>query len=336
MLSVVIINKNRLNYLALKIQSLLYQVNRSDLDILVVDYSDTNAVVEYCLKRNIRCVRVKGDFNLSQARNVGIRYSRCPWICISGNDTIIDRHYFAKLCGLIHTYQNQRVFLVGSFGNFVTISNSFVQEKSLEIAYKIYNLLNGGDRSISTNRMFSALQSLIVSSFSLKSCPQAAVPSQNKTTFERILRGLWKLPLINHFARFTISLVLLHYILKLSWQDDDCLATFHDFIFSDSFRRYKVVYPYSFQCFTRDMAEKAHGYDESLLGWGGEDDDLRNRAEVLGYRCVYSQLLSLHLDHRKDRSKRLLQSKNNLHIIDSRKVIDQPEWGLNCRSEEIC
>jgi glycosyltransferase involved in cell wall biosynthesis len=59
MISVVVLNKNRLPYLALKIQSLLYQINRSDLDILVVDYSDTDEVAEYCLKWKIRCVRVK-------------------------------------------------------------------------------------------------------------------------------------------------------------------------------------------------------------------------------------------------------------------------------------
>jgi predicted glycosyltransferase involved in capsule biosynthesis len=84
------------------------------------------------------------------------------------------------------------------------------------------------------------------------------------------------------------------------------------------------------------MAERLNGYDESFAGWGMEDEDFKKRAEFLGYLCINSQLISVHLEHQVNHKDRLLQQNNNICIKNSRDVISQPEWGLTCNSEEIC
>jgi predicted glycosyltransferase involved in capsule biosynthesis len=155
-------------------------------------------------------------------------------------------------------------------------------------------------------------------------------------SLKRIFRRLLNLPVVHGITQPAMSLVLLHHLLNCALADDNCLETFHDCIFSETFRRGKIIIPSTFQCFTREMGEALNGYDESLSGWGGEDDDFIIRARFLGYRCVLSQLVSLHLDHRTDWGLRRHHSNENVKIIKSRNVISQPRWGLNCSSEEIC
>ena len=101
MLSVVIPNYNRLEYLRVKLQSIFYQSVIRQLSILVVDYSEKDDVERYCKEQNVKCVRVKKPFNISHARNVGIRESKTKWVCISGNDTIVEKDFFAKLLFLV-------------------------------------------------------------------------------------------------------------------------------------------------------------------------------------------------------------------------------------------
>lgn len=335
MISTVIINKNRLPYLALKTQSLLYQINRSNLDILVVDYSDSDEAVEYCRKQNIRCVRVKGDFNISEARNVGIRHSKFKWICISGNDTIIDKHYFAKLCGLIQAYKDQKVFFIGSHSNFAIDRYSVLQSRCVSLYYRMHELLSKKPDSIYMRKIRPGFQSYATSYQPVKTIYEKADPTLRGDS-KSLLRRLVRFPIPNGISRQAKSFILLSYLLDSALNDDNCLERFHDRIFSETFRHGKTVVPSTFQCFTHDMAEELNGYDESFSGWGGEDNDFVTRASYLGYRYIFSQLLSLHLDHETNWRKRKLHSMSNTKIINSRSIINQPGWGLNCVSEEIC
>ena len=327
MLSVVVINKNRLNYLALKIQSLFYQANFSDLDILVVDYSSTDEVVDYCRRRNIRCVRVKGAFSISKARNVGIRYSRNDWICISGNDTVIDRHYLAKLCGMIHSYRDRKIFFSGSFAHFV-------KRGAMPVNEKIFDLIH------STKRLFDVASPdnfrTYFRSILLSSCIPGESRRRRRWTMADIVREAGHHPLAGIWIQPIISLTLHGYLLDNSRLDDECLRRVHGYIFSERFMRHKQIKPFSFQTFTRSMAEELQGYDESLDGWGGEDEDFVTRAEYIGYRHEPTQLVCLHLEHPKDPMANRRQSNRNIGIMTGRNRIVQPLWGLNQTTEEIC
>jgi glycosyltransferase involved in cell wall biosynthesis len=335
MLSAVVISKNRLPYLALKIQSTLYQVNRKCLDILVVDYSDNTDVVDYCRRMNVRCIRVKGEFNISEARNVGIRYSKSKWICISGNDTIVDKNYFAKLCGLIQAYRDQKVFFLGSYTNLVQNCYSLIQKRLISLSLKMRDSSSGDTHSTCLQKVLAVLRRSIISALLVKTSYKGT-GSIESISLKKILRALLNLPLVRGITQPAMSLVLLHHLLDRALGADNCLETFHDPIFCETFRHGKIIIPSTFQCFTREMAEALNGYDESLSGWGGEDDDFIMRARFLGYRCVLSQLLSIHLDHRTDWGLRRHHNSENIKIIKSRNVISQPTWGLNCSSQEIC
>lgn len=327
MLSAVVINKDRLNYLALKLQSLLYQANVSDLDILVVDYSSTDEVVDYCRRRNIRCVRVKGEFSISKARNVGIRHSRSEWICISGNDTIIDRHYFAKLCGVVHSYRGRKIFFSGSFAHFVKRGTMPVNEKIFDLIRSTKNLLH-----ISSPDNFRTYFRSIL----LSSCLSGMSARQRRWTMADIIRKAGHHSLAGILIQPIISLTLHSYLLGNSIENDGCLTTVHNYIFSERFMRHKQIKPFSFQTFTRSMAEELQGYDESLDGWGGEDEDFTTRAEYIGYHHEPTRLVCLHLEHPRNPMANRRQSNKNIGIMTKRNRIVQPLWGLNQPTEEIC
>jgi len=333
MLSVVVISKNRLPYLALKLQSLLYQVNRKCLDILVVDYSDNADIVDYCRRMNVRCIRVKGEFNISEARNVGIRYSKFKWICISGNDTIVDKNYFAKLCGLIEAYRDQKVFFLGSYTHFV--QNWHSMRRVISLSLKMRESFSGDTRSAYLQKVLASLRRSMISALLLKTSYRGTGFIESISP-ERNFREVLNLPVVHGITQQATSLVLLHHLLNCALVDDNCLEEFHDCIFSEAFRRGKLIMPSTFQCFTGEMAEALNGYDESLAGWGAEDDDFILRACFLGYRRLLSQLSSIHLDHRTDWESRRHSSDENIRIIKSRNVISQPRWGLNCSSQEVC
>lgn len=337
MLTAVVLHKNhhdRLRYLMLKLQCLQYQVNRSELEILVVDYSDDASAADYCKEKKVRCLKVQGEFNISEARNIGIRHASHEWVCISGNDTLVDRNYFAKLCGLIHAYQGQKVFFIGNFINLIKRANTPTQNKLLNATYVIHGFLQKVLDSQNAGDKLPSFYSRLLYNHLFTTARNDSIRKVSPFSLFRWLRKSARLVLSSRMIEFGVSFGLLRHLLQEADNPSGGLMLFHDSIFSTSFLRNKLIRPGTFHCFSRQMAEEINGYDESFTGWGAEDTDFIFRAQHQGYQLVNTHLISVHLDHEIDWSQRRAQRKENIRLMESRHSLVQPQWGLGAVRQE--
>lgn len=325
MLSVVVINKNRLDYLALKIQCLMSQTIFSELDILVVDYSHTQAAAEYCRRRKIRCLRVKGEFTIARARNVGIRNARTEWICISGNDTIIDRKYFARLNALISIFRGHKVYFSGSYANFVAKARNKRSTKIVNLAFSLSRIFDWR----AGKKLCPPLRSLLLAAYGPlnEAAGRRELIANAAGKAQHWFAAAWP-------VSYILKWLLLKHLLKNSIENDECLEHFRDLIFSPAFMKDKLIEPLTFQTFSRAMAEELHGYDESIVNWGLEDGDFKKRACRLGYQHIPTKLVCLHLEHPHYVATNKTALKREVQQLKNRDSIVQPHWGLTQPVEE--
>lgn len=111
--TIIIPNYNGRHFMEPCLKSLQEQTCQ-DFKILVVDNASTDGSIEYMRENypDIEVIALDKNYGFSKAVNVGIKYSRTPYVILLNNDTTVDSHYVAEMIKAIE--QSPRIFSVSS------------------------------------------------------------------------------------------------------------------------------------------------------------------------------------------------------------------------------
>jgi hypothetical protein len=103
LLSVVVPCKGRLHHLKLTAPALLAQ---PEVEYILVDYSCPDRCGDYARQHwpRAKVVDVPGEkyFNLSRARNIGVREAKAPWLAILDADNVVSPDFAQRVLTLLH------------------------------------------------------------------------------------------------------------------------------------------------------------------------------------------------------------------------------------------
>ena len=79
-------------------------------------------------------------------------------------------------------------------------------------------------------------------------------------------------------------------------------------------------------CLSRDMFYRVNGFDEQIIHWGGEDDDLRNRLGLIG--SGFKRVWEARVIHYEDKNTRKV-IPNLLKVWNPDRLINENGWGMD-------
>ena len=116
MISIIIPVRNRTNFLFKTVESICSQTY-TDWEILIIDYGGTDnceSIKDMFPKESIQYFHIPeyGQWNLSRARNIGIRKARGDIIVSLDSDILLDKNVLKVLSDYIKCYENRYIYQI--------------------------------------------------------------------------------------------------------------------------------------------------------------------------------------------------------------------------------
>lgn len=111
--TIVIPNYNGKHFMEPCLSSLSEQTYK-DFHILVVDNASSDGSIEYMEENypDIELIKLQKNYGFSKAVNIGIQYSRTPYVILLNNDTTVDTRYVEEMVKAIE--KSSKIFSVSS------------------------------------------------------------------------------------------------------------------------------------------------------------------------------------------------------------------------------
>lgn len=138
LVSVVILNYNGLKDLKACYES-LHSLNYKNIELIFVDNNSQDGNVEFIRENfnKVKIIRLTKNYGFAKGNNIGVTKSKCKYILLLNNDTVVDRNWVSELVKVAE--QSDRIGIIGRKNSFITIKmrNSLLLEHVINLEIHI-------------------------------------------------------------------------------------------------------------------------------------------------------------------------------------------------------